>query len=43
MYTATTQTLLRLFIWMAVGLAIYYLYGRRHSKLRARKRGEVAA
>jgi APA family basic amino acid/polyamine antiporter len=43
MYTATTQTLLRLFIWMAVGLVIYYLYGRRHSKLRARKRGEVAA
>jgi len=33
MYTATTATLTRLFIWMAVGLLIYFLYGRRHSRL----------
>lgn len=33
MYTATTATMLRLFIWMAIGLCLYVLYGRRHSKL----------
>jgi basic amino acid/polyamine antiporter, APA family len=35
MYTATTHTILRLFAWMALGLVIYALYGRKHSKLRA--------
>ncbi len=34
MYTATTHTLIRLFAWMALGLVIYFSYGRRHSKLR---------
>ncbi len=33
MYTATTSTLIRLFVWMLVGLIIYFAYGRRHSKL----------
>jgi len=33
MYTATTATIVRLFLWMAIGLAIYFLYGRHHSKL----------
>jgi APA family basic amino acid/polyamine antiporter len=36
MYTATTATIIRLFVWMALGLAIYFTYGRRHSKLRQR-------
>jgi len=27
-------TWLRLLIWMAIGLAIYFLYGRHHSVLR---------
>jgi APA family basic amino acid/polyamine antiporter len=35
MYTATTATIVRLFVWMALGLAVYFFYGRKHSKLRA--------
>jgi len=35
MYTATTATIIRLFLWMAVGLVVYFMYGRHHSKLRA--------
>jgi APA family basic amino acid/polyamine antiporter len=35
MYTATTPTIVRLFVWMAAGLVLYFTYGRKHSKLRA--------
>jgi APA family basic amino acid/polyamine antiporter len=38
MYTATTATIIRLFGWMAIGLAVYYFYGRKHSKLRAARK-----
>ncbi len=37
MYTATTATIIRLFVWMAIGLAIYFAYGRKHSRLRAER------
>jgi APA family basic amino acid/polyamine antiporter len=36
MYTATTPTLIRLFLWMAIGLVIYFSYGRKHSVLQAK-------
>ncbi len=39
MYTATTATIIRLFLWMAIGLVVYFAYGRKHSKLRARADG----
>ncbi|MGA2451132.1 MAG: amino acid permease [Polyangiaceae bacterium] len=34
MYTATTATIVRLVAWMAIGLVIYFSYGRKHSRLR---------
>jgi len=35
MCTATVHTILRLFIWLAIGLVIYFAYSRPRSKLRA--------
>jgi APA family basic amino acid/polyamine antiporter len=42
MYTATIHTIERLFAWMALGLVIYFVYGRRYSKLRAEMQAKPA-
>ncbi|MGA3119700.1 MAG: amino acid permease [Polyangiaceae bacterium] len=42
MYTATTATIIRLFVWMALGLAVYFGYGRKRSKLRRRIQADAA-
>lgn len=33
MYSLPVDTWVRLLVWMAAGLAVYFLYGRRHSRL----------
>jgi APA family basic amino acid/polyamine antiporter len=33
------DTWVRFFVWMAIGLVVYFLYGRNHSRL---GRGETA-
>jgi APA family basic amino acid/polyamine antiporter len=43
MATATTYTLVRLVLWMALGLLVYGAYGYRHSKLRAGAAAPLAA
>jgi APA family basic amino acid/polyamine antiporter len=43
MYTADTYTIIRLFAWMAIGLVVYWLYGRKHSKLRQASGGAAPA
>jgi basic amino acid/polyamine antiporter, APA family len=33
MFSLGWENWLRLAVWLAIGLAIYFLYGRRHSRL----------
>ena len=41
MFSLPAENWLRLFVWLAVGLVVYFTYGRRHSVL-ARARGEAS-
>ena len=34
MFSLPAENWLRLFVWLAIGLVIYFVYGRRHSLLR---------
>ena len=34
MFSLPVETWLRLYVWLVLGLLIYYLYGQRNSKLR---------
>jgi APA family basic amino acid/polyamine antiporter len=42
MCTATPPTIVRLFVWMAVGLVIYFTYSVKHSVLRTGKEPPIA-
>ena len=33
MYSLPGDTWIRLIVWMALGLAIYFLYGKSHSRV----------
>ena len=43
MFSLPAGNWLRLFAWLALGLVIYFLYGRHHSILGKELRGEIAA
>jgi APA family basic amino acid/polyamine antiporter len=42
MFSLPAANWLRLFAWLLLGLCIYFLYGRRHSRLGKELRGEIA-
>lgn len=40
MLTLGWENWLRLFIWLAIGFVIYFMYGRKHSRLQASEEGQ---
>ena len=42
MFSLPSENWLRLFIWLAIGMAIYAFYGRNHSVLAAELRSEIS-
>lgn len=42
MLNLTALTWIRFIVWMIIGVAVYFLYGMRHSMVGKRERGEVA-
>jgi APA family basic amino acid/polyamine antiporter len=43
MLTLPEDTWIRLLVWLVIGFAIYFGYGRQHSHLQKELRGEKAA
>jgi len=41
MYSLPAESWYRLAIWMAIGIAIYFSYGRKHSKIREIRDGKI--
>jgi APA family basic amino acid/polyamine antiporter len=41
MFSLPVENWLRLAIWLAIGMGIYFFYGRRHSILGRELRGEI--
>lgn len=41
MYSLPSESWYRLFIWMAIGVVVYFLYGRKHSKIREIRDGKI--
>ena len=42
MFSLPAANWLRLFVWLIIGLCIYFFYGQRHSVLGKELRGEVS-
>jgi len=42
MFSLPLDTWIRLFVWLAIGFAIYFLYGKKNSKLGNRKLTEIS-
>ena len=42
MYNLPVDTWLRLIVWLGLGLALYFVYGKSHSRVGRRERGEIS-